>query len=474
MSNITLPMKQKFVYAVGQVSDSIPFNLFYTYFLYFLTDVAGVPAALGGIISLITVLWDAVTDPIVGYLSDNSKSKYGRRRPFMLAAIGPMLVCTILMFTAVDFGEKLSFIYYALIGILFWSSYKTYVIPFFALGAELTQDFNERNTLRSMAGFFIYLSVWFVSAGPMAVLDRVLAAGGSEKTSWILSAAILGAVAAIGGLICWRFTRGKELADAESYEQEKTGSILSNYLELLKVKTIRRLLVVILLYCISFAIATAAFVYIMDTNLQLSAARQAYYWTCYSVITIVLIPLCNVAANYLGKKQTMLLFNLITVAGCLFYFLFGIESFTHLILFTIFWNIGNVCFWTIGYSLIYDCCELDEFIYGLRREGAITGFASFAQKLGSAIGMYSTGILLELFGYNGQAEIQSQEAMNGIITVNTAVPGMFVAIATGLLLLYPINKTNFSKLLEANKRKREGLDYSTEGLEIFIETKEEQ
>ena len=463
-----LSIRQKFRYAIGQVSDSIPFNLFYTYFLYFLTDVAGIPAALGGIISLVTVLWDAVTDPIVGYLSDNSRSRYGRRRPFMLVAIGPIFICTILMFTTVDFGKNGTFIYYMLIGILFWSSYKTYVIPFFALGAELTQDFNERNTLRSMAGYFIYLSVWFVSAGPMAILDRTLAAGGSERTSWIISGVVLGGLAAAGGLICWRFTRGKELADSKEYRPQEKSSLFSNYLELLKVKAIRRLLVMILLYCISFSIATAAFVYIMDTNLQLSAARQAFYWTCYSVITIALVPACNIAANLIGKKQTMLLFNLITIIGCALYFLIGIPNFTHLILFTIFWNVGNVCFWTIGYSLIYDCCELDEFLYGKRREGAITGFSSFAQKLGSAVGMYSTGMLLSMFGYDGQAQVQTQSAMDGIITVNTLVPGIFVAAATALLLLYPINKSNFEKLLEANRNKREGKSYSTKGLEKFI------
>ena len=77
-------------------------------------------------------------------------------------------------------------------------------------------------------------------------------------------------------------------------------------------------------------------------------------------------------------------------------------------------------------------------------------------------------MLLSMFGYDGQAQEQTQAAMDGIITVNTLVPGIFVAAATALLLLYPINKSNFEKLLEANRNKREGKPYSTKGLEKFI------
>ena len=81
-----LSFTTKLGYGIGQGGDSAGYNLYYTYFLFFLTDVAMVSPAFAGVISLIAITWDAVTDPFVGYISDNTKSKYGRRRPFMIGS----------------------------------------------------------------------------------------------------------------------------------------------------------------------------------------------------------------------------------------------------------------------------------------------------------------------------------------------------------------------------------------------------
>lgn len=463
----------KYAYSIGQLSDSIPFNLFYIYFLYFLTDVAGMNPAVGGTISLITVLWDAITDPIIGHFSDNSKSKYGRRRPFMLCAAIPLFICTILMFTVVDLGEVFNFIYYLVVGILFWTTYTAYVIPFFALGAEITKDFNERNNLRTIAGFFMYAAVWLVSAGPMAILDRVLAAGGAEKTAWLLTAFVVGGIALVAALICWNFTRGKELQDAfegkdTSVATEKERGIFKTYVEILKVKAIRINLLFIFFSCVNFSIASATLVYLMSNNLALSAAQQALYWSINTVITFAILPICNIFANKLGKKGGLLILDFLTIAGSLFFYFSGIDHFNDLIVFTIFMQLGNVCFWTIGYSLTYDCCEVDEFISGKRREGAILGFASFAQKLGSAIGMWLSGVFLVWIHYNGETVAQSAETMHGILQLNTLVPAVFILLAMLSLVMFPINKKNYELLVAATELRKQGKEYATKGFEKLL------
>ncbi|MDR0519318.1 MAG: glycoside-pentoside-hexuronide (GPH):cation symporter [Clostridiales Family XIII bacterium] len=460
----------RLLYSAGQFADSIPFNIFYFYFLFFFTDVVGLSPAAGGTISLIVIIWDACTDPVIGYLSDNCNSKYGRRRPFMIAAIVPLFACTLLLFTAVDFGAAGSFAYYLVVGILFWSCYKVFVIPYFALGAELTQDFNERNTLRSVAGFVIYLASWFTSAGPMFVWDQVLKAGGDDRTAWMLSAAIFGAIGLIGGLVCWNFTRGKELAVREDPSEEKAGlNFFTHYRQLFSSRAMRHLLFSILFYCISFAIQAAALVYMMSNNLAMSEASQAVYWTAYAVITFILLPIINAAANRFGKKPAMIVFNIITAIGCVFYFFKGIDSYADLIGFTILYQFGGTSFWTIGYSLTYDCCEVDEFVYGKRREGSITGFASFSQKLGSAVGMWVCGILLTVVGYNAELAEQTANATHGILMMNTLFPGIVTAAGTIFVLLYPINKKNFAALMKSLELKRQGLSYTTEGFDELIQ-----
>lgn len=438
----------KLGYSCGQFTDSIPFNLFYTYFLYFLTDVVGLPALYGGIISLIVVLWDAVTDPFIGHLSDRSRSKYGRRRPFMLVGMIPLFFCTIMLFMKVDFGSGFTLFYYIIAGILFWTCYTVYVIPYFALGAELTQDFNDRTTLRGFAGVSIYLAVWIVTAGPMFVQDAVEKQGGGEAISWLISAALFGFAGLVGGFVCWRTTRGKELVHQKDVVIENDGKLFCNYLELLKLKAFRYYLGMVVFYNIAFAIAQAALVYIMNTNLHMAASQQALYWTVFSVITVAFVPLSSVIGNWIGKKHVMIVFNIISVAGCMFFYFYGISSFSELIWFTLFYNIGNVCYWSVGYSMMYDCVELDEYTYGKRREGSIAGLSSFVQKMGSAIGMYTTGSLLSMLGYDGAAEEQTVRALHGILTVNTLIPGVLLGIGTIFAVLYPITKQYYNKLLK--------------------------
>lgn len=172
-----LTFSRKIAYSIGQITDSVGFNVFYFFFLYFLTDFAGIEPAVAGTISLIAILWDAVSDPIVGYISDNFKSKYGRRRPLMLAASIPYGVCTFLLFNNVDLGEGAKFYYFLALAILFWTCYKTFVIPYTALGAELTDDFNERTSLRTWASVFMYLAVMLASATPPMILGKAMDMG---------------------------------------------------------------------------------------------------------------------------------------------------------------------------------------------------------------------------------------------------------------------------------------------------------
>ena len=144
MNNINkdgrLPLGTKIGYGAAALSDGTAYVFFYSFFLLFLTDYAGVNPLWAGSISLIVVLWDAVTDPFIGWLSDNCRSKKGRRRPFMLIGIFPWLITLTLMYTKVDLTGGAQFFYYVVMAMLFWTSYTLCDVPYKALGAELTDN----------------------------------------------------------------------------------------------------------------------------------------------------------------------------------------------------------------------------------------------------------------------------------------------------------------------------------------------
>lgn len=210
-SRVKLLKRTKIFYGIGQMGDSIPYNLFYIFFLFFLTDVAGISPAIAGRVSLIAILWDAITDPIIGHFSDNLKSPYGRRRPVMLAGALPLGIAVWMLFQTVDVTEGMKSVYYIGTAMLFWTAYTAYVIPYFALGAEITQDFDERNSLRFYASIFLYLAVLIATAGPMVVVGRVVDAGGTVQDGWSTVGLVFGVLTVCVILVCWKFTQGKEL-----------------------------------------------------------------------------------------------------------------------------------------------------------------------------------------------------------------------------------------------------------------------
>jgi len=474
-----IALKTSLGYAIGGFPDFIPYNLFYIYFLYFFTDIVGLSPAWGGLICLIVILWDAVTDPIVGYLSDNATFKGGRRRPFMKFAIVPLVVVTILLFTSFNFSPTGSFVYYLVMGILLWTFFTLYDIPYYSLGAELTDDFTERNNLRILVGVPIFVAGWFETAFPMYVWDAVTKSGkdqflwmNADQFSWFLSVALLGILAIACGAYCLRATKGKELVDtAPERVQRQTGGarvFFRNYLELWKNRPVKWIVLFTALSSLTFAVQAGAFVFLMSNNLELSEAMQGNFWTIYSIVALAQLPICRWVANKWGKKACMIVFCIVGIAGSLFYYFYGVPDFTHLIIYNVFFSFFNSAFWTIGYSLIYDCCEIDELISGKRREGAIQGLSSFALKLGSAGGAQLSGILLAVVGYNGLAEMQTADALHGILTLNTLVPAIAIAIGVFMLVMYPINKTNFNKTLKVIELRSEGKEYDLNGLERLL------
>ena len=146
---------------------------------------------------------------VVGYMSDHSNSKYGRRRPYMIVSLFPLSLFMILAFLNVDFGNTGNIIYFILIAILFRLVYTGYVIPYFSLGAEVTQDYDERVTIQCIAGYTIYIAAWIITAGPMIIIDFAVDHGVSYESSWSIAAIVFSLFSLICGIVSWYF-RGSE------------------------------------------------------------------------------------------------------------------------------------------------------------------------------------------------------------------------------------------------------------------------
>ena len=162
-----LTKKRTLGYASGIVSESVLYNMFYTYFLIFLTDVAGIVPAIAGTISMISIIVDGITDPIIGHMAD----KKGRdKRRLMKSAVIPMAILFVFAFTKYEMPPWLSLIYFVAVAVMFWVAYTFYTIPYYALCAELTSDYDERTKIRGTSSFINAFAIFIGSAAPVILV----------------------------------------------------------------------------------------------------------------------------------------------------------------------------------------------------------------------------------------------------------------------------------------------------------------
>ena len=190
-----LSTKTKLGYGSASIADAVAYNFVLMFFFYFLTDIAGVSPAFAGLIAFIATVWDACTNPVIGQLSDNSRAKMGRRRFFLFLSCAPLAVAVFLMFTAVEFSPMVKNLYYIGVAMIFWTSYSVFYIPYTALGAELTLDYDERTKLRMPATLFNYLGNILGMSAPLWIVASLTSRGYSQSFAWNKVALMVGILA---------------------------------------------------------------------------------------------------------------------------------------------------------------------------------------------------------------------------------------------------------------------------------------
>lgn len=470
MNNDKLAMGTKLGYSIGQVAISTPYNLVGVFLLFFFTDVAGVEPALAGTVFSIAVIWAAIADPFIGNFSDNLRTKYGRRRPMLLVVALPLAITTWLLFTSFDFNSEMSKnAYYIILAIVFYTVFTFTEVPFYSLGAEITNDYNERAKVRVISSMFIYVAVLIAVNFPTFIVGKVTAAGGTLQSGWSLAAAACGVISIIAILICWRATKGRELiVTTEESKPAEKGNIFKAFIETLKIKPVKYVVLANLLFLLGMSIVSAMTVYMLNYVAFVEAGKQAIVLSVLPIATICWLPVINFLAPRLGKKKAYILLVGIAAAACLAFFIIGIYTFASMCVFNAIFALGNGSFWTLCFAMAYDTTEVDEFVNGQRREGILVAYMSFAQKVGTAGSTLLIGLVLQYVKYDGTAATQTAQAVDGLIGLFTWIPAIFIALSVLSVCLYPITQKKYDALLKALELKKAGKEYSTDGFEDLL------
>ena len=468
---LSLPVK--LAYGAGDFGAGLTSQFLAFFLLSFLIYVAGMNPKVAGSVLAIGKIWDAVNDPLVGMLSDRTKTRWGRRYPWMFLTALPFGLSYFLIWTtpfAADASDTTKLWYYVVITTIFQIFFTTTNLPYTSLTAEMGRNYDEVTELTS---FRLAFSV----AGGVAIL---IAAGVISAlipdTQRALRYTVLGIIG--GGLsvlsIYWcifgTFGYTKRQAIAERRSLSAVGGdddVQESFIDQLKtVASNRPFLFVVAIYLCSWM------------ALQVTAAVLPFYavsWmnTNESLVAllvqgpaIALMFVCAALSKRIGKKNLYFLGSAIWIPVQAALYFLQPSQVNVLYVLCVVASFGVAVAYVVPWSILPDVIDLDELRSGRRREGTFYSFMTLLQKLGLAAGLYLVGAALDGAGFiepllpEDPLPVQPESALQAIRFFMGPVPLLFVVLAAVLVYFYPLTREAHAeimlKLAERKRLKDEG------------------
>jgi GPH family glycoside/pentoside/hexuronide:cation symporter len=440
--NPKLPMKTKVAYGVADLGISLLTASIQFFLLFYYTDILGIDPGLAGTALLVGKLtWDAINDPVFGYLSDRTKSRWGRRKPYMLFGAIPFGLTIWLLFSLPPGMTGLTAFLAVLGSFLLVDTTQTLVsVPYYALSAELTYDYDERTSLISIRMIFTVLGYIMGAAATTALAGLFMGMGLAKTTAYSWTGAVFGAIALITARLTplgVKDTPNPDLKPAEMPALAQIKHVLRN-------KPFVQYMIMSTIISISFTLLTSLFPFFLIYQLKMEAQTSLVMRLMLLTIAIFLIPWRYVSQKINKGPAYALGLGIASLAILGAFFLpEGETPLIYVIAFVA--GLGFSAQYVFPWSMIPDVIEVDQAQTGERHEGIYFGVNSFLGKLSGALGIAASGWSLKLFGYVANAQ-QTQQALFGIRFFFAIVPVIAFAIALPLLIWYPITRQKHDQL----------------------------
>ena len=455
MSNKKYTLKSKFGYAAADVLGGGAFALTSLLFLNFLVTIEGIPAALAGIIVMVGKFWDAIVDPTLGMITDRTRSRFGRRRIFLLIGIVPVIVT----FTALwySFGIQsvtLKFIYYIVMYLLFSTSFSIIQVPYNALLPDMVDDYEARAGYSSIRILISNIAATISVTVPPMILGP---AESRTPINFLIMSGIFALFFALPILITF-FTTWENPNYAQS-EVLTLPDLMRQFGKALKNKTFLQFVGIFICAQAATDVFTAVTAFWLSDILGRSGLM-----TIVSGITmlvgILVLPLNNWIAKKHGKHVPAYTTLPIRIIGLAIAFFLGAKAgLPAILLVCVLSGLGASASAFVPYTLLPDLPDTDEMITGTHGSGIYAGMATFVRTFSSGIAIFLTGAALDLFGYvessAGQVVVQTPTALFGVRVMFTIVPILFTIVAVYFGAKYRLNKQAHAKMCAAIAHKRE-------------------
>ena len=438
-----LGMARIIAYGSGDFAFNLTFTFASLFLLYFYTDVLGLSGTAAGLIILVALVWEGVTDPIAGLIANRTSSRWGRYRPYLLFGTIPLVISFSLMFLPLGLSGTALIVYAALTHVLYRTIFTFVNVPYVALSAQMTSDSLVRGQLAGTRMIFAILCGIMLSA---LTLPLVRTFGGGVEGFFKLS--LIYSVAAAAVLfLCFASTSEAQSTDHDQHPSfgEMLNSVRRN-------RAFLFLLGATVLGAVAFTMSNKALVYYMKYVVGSEAAVTKGLLATLGAAAVAMVPWIMVTKRTSKRAVWMAGAAITSVALILIYFLHPREGSTLWALVAL-TGVGNAAFILTFWSMLPDTVEFGEWKSGTRAEGAIMGLTLFSQKVALGVGTGMIGILLDVIGYVPNRS-QNAETLHGMLLLYTLVPTALFVAAAAIIAFYPLDRRTHERIVRVVERQR--------------------
>lgn len=421
-------------YGAGSVGAGIFSTIPGLLLLYYLTDTLGVGAGLAGLAVLIPKLWDIATDPVVGAWSDRTRSRWGRRRPFLLAGTLTLPLCFVGLFMAPVGDPMLAFAWVLVAFCLAATAFTLFQVPYAAMPAEMSPDYHERTTL--VAYRMAFVTVGILAAGALAPM--IIKSAGGGAAGYARMATVLAAVTAAAMLVAFLGTRkAPQTVDAADVDAQPAMGLRAQLEVAIADRAYRTLWQAYALQCVALGAVLAAVPYFVRYTLAEGEEAVTLLFVCLVGPAIVTMPLWAAISRRVGKKKSYLLAVGIFATMAASLLLAGPGRLALVGVQVAVLGVGFAGLQVFPFALLPELIDADAARTGRRREGVFTGLWYVGEKGGFALGAWLVSGMLAASGFvertAGAVVVQPDTALLGVHMATSLAPALLALVSLPFL-----------------------------------------
>ncbi|RUO40916.1 MFS transporter [Pseudidiomarina aestuarii] len=431
--------REKIAYGLGDTASNIVFQTVMLFLAFFYTDIFGISAATVGTMFLVVRLIDAVTDPMMGLITDKTRSRHGQFRPYLLWLVIPFAVASVMAFTTPDFGPTGKVIYAYFTYTLLMLAYTAINIPYSALGGVLSSDPNERVSVQSYRFVFGMLGGLLVTLFTLPLVDWF--GQGDRASGYQLTIAVMSVLGVILFLLCFAGTK-----ERVSPPTDQHLTLTSGLRTLWKNEAWRTLAIAAVLLLIGIAIKNTLAIYYVKYYLLREDLITAFI-SLGMIGNILGCAVANPLTRRVDKVKAYRALQYIAAAVCLAAFWVPADqvalAFTLYFLWGFFLQMATPMLW----AKIADVVDFGQQQSGIRATGLVYSSVVFFIKVGIAIGGAIAGWWLALYGYQAD-QPQTMEAQLGILIAFTVLPAIASLLVAWVMRGYTLTQQRVVKIAQ--------------------------